>query len=195
METASRVEAALEAEIARAAGAKAPPKLAAALRHAVFPGGGRVRPLLLLAVGGANGDPAPALSDSAAAALELLHCASLVHDDMPCFDNADIRRGKATVHRAYGEPLALLAGDTLIVAAFEDVARAAGSDADRAVSLIRILARPVPMLSWGLTPSARLRSPGVCPSRRRRLSRACQWPSPSTRTAEAERGTQSGSSA
>jgi geranylgeranyl diphosphate synthase type II len=58
---------------------------------------------------------------------------------MPCFDNADIRRGKPTVHRAYGEPLALLTGDTLIVAAFEVLARAAGDDPARAVSLIRIL--------------------------------------------------------
>jgi geranylgeranyl diphosphate synthase type II len=47
------------------------------------------------------------MSDAAATAIELIHCASLVHDDMPCFDNADIRRGKPTVHRAYGEPLAL----------------------------------------------------------------------------------------
>jgi geranylgeranyl diphosphate synthase type II len=70
------------------------------------------------------------MSDAAATAIELIHCASLVHDDMPCFDNADIRRGKPTVHRAYGEPLALLTGDTLIVAAFEVLARAAASDAN-----------------------------------------------------------------
>jgi geranylgeranyl diphosphate synthase type II len=79
------------------------------------------------------------MSDAAATAIELIHCASLVHDDMPCFDNADIRRGKPTVHRAYGEPLALLTGDTLIVAAFEVLARAAATDPERAVTLIRIL--------------------------------------------------------
>jgi hypothetical protein len=79
------------------------------------------------------------MSDAAATAIELIHCASLVHDDMPCFDNADTRRGKPTVHRAYGEPLALLTGDTLIVMAFEVLARAAATDPERAVTLIRIL--------------------------------------------------------
>jgi geranylgeranyl diphosphate synthase type II len=73
-------------------------------------------------VAAACGDPNPALSDAAAAAIELLHCASLVHDDLPCFDDADIRRGKPSVHRAFGEPLAVLTGDGLIVLAFETVA-------------------------------------------------------------------------
>ncbi|TVQ56777.1 MAG: geranylgeranyl pyrophosphate synthase [Rhodobacteraceae bacterium] len=145
METGSRIDAALDAAIRRAEGPDAPPKLAAALRHAVFPGGGRVRPKLLLAVAGACGDPAPTLSDSAAAALELLHCASLVHDDMPCFDDAPTRRGRPSVHAAFGEPLALLAGDALIVAAFETVARAAPADAQAAAALTLILARAVGM--------------------------------------------------
>jgi geranylgeranyl diphosphate synthase type II len=60
-----------------------------------------VRPKLLLAVAGACGDPHPSLSDSAAAALELLHCASLVHDDMPCFDDAATRRGRRLHPRNY----------------------------------------------------------------------------------------------
>jgi geranylgeranyl diphosphate synthase type II len=55
-----------------------------------------------MSVAMACGDTNPAMSDAAATAIELIHCASLVHDDMPCFDNADIRRGKPTVHRAYG---------------------------------------------------------------------------------------------
>ena len=145
METASRVELALEAALARAEGPGAPPKLAAAMRHAVFPGGGRVRPKLLLAVAGACGDPAPTLSDSAAAALELLHCASLVHDDMPCFDAAETRRGRPSVHAAYGEPLALLAGDALIVAAFETIARAAPVDPASAAALSLVVAKSVGM--------------------------------------------------
>ena len=62
---------------------------------------------------------------AAATALELLHCASLVHDDLPCFDDADQRRGKATVHVAYGENLAVLAGDALIILAFQTLARKA----------------------------------------------------------------------
>ena len=68
-------------------------------------------------------DAGPATA--AAASIELLHCASLVHDDLPCFDDAAIRRGKPSVHRAFGERLAVLAGDALIVLAFETLAREA----------------------------------------------------------------------
>ena len=67
---------------------------------------------------------------AAAAAIELLHCASLVHDDLPCFDDAATRRGKPSVHRAFGEPLAVLTGDALIVLAFETLARAAHAPPD-----------------------------------------------------------------
>ena len=145
MESHSRIEAALETAIRRAEGTGAPPRLAAALRHAVFPGGGRVRPKLLLAVAGACGDPNPTLTDAAAAGLELLHCASLVHDDMPCFDDAATRRGRPSVHAAFGEALALLAGDALIVAAFEGVARAAPAEPQVAAALSLMLARSVGM--------------------------------------------------
>ena len=95
------------------------------LRYAVFPGGARIRPRLCLAVAQACGEDQPAVTDAAAAAIELLHCASLVHDDLPCFDDAPLRRGKPSVHRAFGERLAVLAGDALIVLAFETLARAA----------------------------------------------------------------------
>ncbi|WP_333833223.1 polyprenyl synthetase family protein [Rubrimonas sp.] len=142
-ETGSRVEAALDAVLRRAETQPSPPTLAAAMRHAVFPGGGRVRPRLLLAVAGACGDPRPALSDAAAAAIELLHCASLVHDDMPCFDDAATRRGRPSVHAAFGAPLALLTGDALIVAAFETLARAAPADPQTAAALSLIVARAV----------------------------------------------------
>lgn len=145
MDTGSRIEAALEAAVRRAEGPGAPPRLAAAIRHGVFPGGGRVRPRLLLAVAGACGDPNPALSDAAAAALELLHCASLVHDDMPCFDDAATRRGLPSVHAVHGEALALLAGDALIVAAFEALARAAPADPQAAAALTLLVARAVGM--------------------------------------------------
>jgi geranylgeranyl diphosphate synthase type II len=135
----TRIETAIGAAIASAQSGSTPPKLASALDYAVSPGGARIRPTICLSVAMACGDRSPRLSDAAATAIELIHCASLVHDDMPCFDNADTRRGKPSVHRAYGEPLALLAGDTLIVAAFEVLARAAAEDPARAVSLIRIL--------------------------------------------------------
>ena len=145
MDTGTRIETALEAAVRRAEGAGAPPRLAAAIRHGVFPGGGRVRPRLLLAVAQACGDPNPSLSDAAAAALEMLHCASLVHDDMPCFDDAATRRGLPSVHAAHGEALALLAGDALIVAAFEALARAAPADPQAAAALTLVVARAVGM--------------------------------------------------
>jgi geranylgeranyl diphosphate synthase type II len=139
----SRVEAALKSMIDRADTAQAPPTLAKALRHAVFPGGARVRPLLCLAVARACGDDQPVLSDAAAAAIELLHCASLVHDDLPCFDDAATRRGKPSVHSLYGEPIALLAGDALIVMAFEKLAIAGVVAPERLGPLIGIIARGV----------------------------------------------------
>jgi geranylgeranyl diphosphate synthase type II len=141
MQLSNRIEGAIGAALARAGGSPAPRKLASALSHAVLPGGARIRPTILLSVAMACGDDRPALSDAAAVALELIHCASLVHDDLPCFDDADTRRGKATVHRAYSEPLAVLAGDSLIVLAFETLARAGGEEATRALRLTSTLAR------------------------------------------------------
>jgi geranylgeranyl diphosphate synthase type II len=125
MDAATRIESTLADAVLLAEASGAPPRLAAAMRHAVFPKGARIRPRLSIAVAMACGDDRPRLSSAAAASIELLHCASLVHDDMPCFDDADTRRGRATVHRAFGEPLAVLAGDALIVLAFQTVARAA----------------------------------------------------------------------
>lgn len=136
-----RIEAALERALARAGGAGAPPRLAEAMVHAVMPGGARIRPTILLSVARACGDDRPEISDAAAAALELIHCASLVHDDMPCFDDADTRRGQPSVHRVYGEALALLAGDSLIILAFEELARAAMLAPDRGARLMLLLAR------------------------------------------------------
>ena len=116
------LEAALAAVMAATAGPECPRQLAQALHHAVFPGGARIRPKLCLAIAMANGCDSLELAMRAACAIELLHCASLVHDDLPCFDDADMRRGKPSVHRAYGEPIAVLVGDALIVAALEAVA-------------------------------------------------------------------------
>jgi geranylgeranyl diphosphate synthase type II len=122
MDATTRIEAGLNLAFIRAQAPSGPPLLAAAMRHAVFPGGARVRPRLALAVAAACGDDHPAAADAAACAIELLHCASLVHDDLPCFDDAATRRGRASVHAAFGEPLAVLAGDALIVLAFQVVA-------------------------------------------------------------------------
>ena len=145
MDTGSRIETVLQAAMDRAQATSAPPKLAAAMTHALFPGGARVRPQLSLAVSLACGDDRPELSDAAAASIELIHCASLVHDDMPCFDDADIRRGKPTVHKAYSEPLALLAGDAMIVLAFETLANAGVTAPDRLANLVGTLARSTGM--------------------------------------------------
>ena len=136
----ARIEAALVEAIGAAVSPRTPPRLQSAIRHAVFPGGARLRPRLVLAVAEAIGDPAQELALAGATAVELVHCASLVHDDMPCFDNAEIRRGRPSVHAAFGEPLALLAGDGLIVAAFEVLSRAASSDPQRGASMIAVLA-------------------------------------------------------
>ncbi|MFN8758293.1 MAG: polyprenyl synthetase family protein [Tagaea sp.] len=141
MDAAERIERALEGALARTGGVGAPPKLVAALRHAVFPGGARIRPQLALAVAAACGDRNPALADAAAASIELLHCASLVHDDLPCFDDAQTRRGKPSVHRAFGEPLAVLAGDGLIVLAFETVALAGAHKPALMRTLVGVVAR------------------------------------------------------
>jgi len=145
MEPLNRIELALVEAVSAAEARGAPPKLAAALRHAVFPGGARIRPLLCVAVAQACGDDDPALCNGAAAAIELLHCASLVHDDLPCFDDAATRRGKASVHRAFGERIAVLAGDALIVLAFQTLAASAARSPQRLAPLLATIASGVGM--------------------------------------------------
>ena len=145
MQPTTRIAQALERAVSLGEAQGCPPKLAAAIRHSVFPGGARIRPQLCLAVAGACGDSDPALAEAAAAAIELLHCASLVHDDLPCFDDAPTRRGVPTVHRAFGERLAVLAGDALIVLAFQTLAAGAARSPQRLVTLIATLGRGVGM--------------------------------------------------
>jgi geranylgeranyl diphosphate synthase type II len=119
----------------------APPRLADALDVAVFPGGARIRPRLCLAVAAADRVDAPELVLAVACGLELLHCASLVHDDLPCFDDAATRRGLPSVQRGFGEATAVLVGDALLVAAFDTVAAAASASPSRIAPLIGMLAR------------------------------------------------------
>jgi geranylgeranyl diphosphate synthase type II len=143
MDPMQRIELALSAAISASDQPGGPPRLAAAVRHAVFPGGARVRPRLCVAVALACGDDDPALTDASATALELLHCASLVHDDLPCFDDSPLRRGVPTVHVAYGERLAVLAGDALIVLAFQVLAEAPARHPQRLAGLLGLVARGV----------------------------------------------------
>lgn len=135
-----RVERTMGKLLAPTAESGGPPRLRAAMAHAVFSGGGRLRPTLCLAVATACGDPEPEASNAVAASVELMHCASLVHDDLPCFDDAALRRGQPTVHAAFGVPLAVLAGDALIVLAFSALAR---PHADRWVATLARATGPV----------------------------------------------------
>jgi geranylgeranyl diphosphate synthase type II len=136
-----RIEAAIQRHICSAAvNGPAPSALHKAIDYSVFPGGARIRPVILTSVALACGDDQPATTDAAAVALEFIHCASLVHDDLPCFDNAPTRRGKPTVHRQFSETTAVLAGDSLIVGAFTTLTSQADVDARRACSLVAHLA-------------------------------------------------------
>jgi geranylgeranyl diphosphate synthase type II len=143
MELLTRAEQALAFHFDRALGQGTPGGLEKAMRLAVFSGGARIRPQLCLAVAQACGDDTPELSDAVAVAVELMHCASLVHDDMPAFDNADTRRGRPTVHKAMGEPLALLCGDALIVMAYQVVLNACDAHPERLAALLHNLSRGV----------------------------------------------------
>lgn len=140
MDAVTRIERTLTASLDRVDRDAGPPLLASAMRHAVFPRGARIRPRLCLAVAAACGEDDPAAADGAAAAIEMMHCASLVHDDLPCFDNADLRRGRPTVHRAFGAPLAVLAGDALIVLAFQAIAWGTTAFPARLSKLVLVLA-------------------------------------------------------
>jgi geranylgeranyl diphosphate synthase type II len=136
----ARIEAALEAAVGGATAAPCPGRLAEAIRYAVFPGGGRVRPGLCLAVARACGDPDPAMADAAAVAVELLHCASLVQDDLPCFDDASTRRGRPALHQRFGQEIAILVGDALIVMAFRAVAAHVVRCPAKAAAMLSVLA-------------------------------------------------------
>ena len=142
-EMLKRIEKGLHQALAIAESKTAPQNLQKALHHSIFPGGARIRPQLCLAVATACGDDDPALSTAAASAIELLHCASLVHDDLPCFDNALVRRGQASVHAAFGERLAVLAGDALIVLAFQYVASCSMRSPLRLAPVLRTIATSV----------------------------------------------------
>lgn len=126
---------ALSGEIAR------PERLMAAMRHGVLNGGKRLRPFLVMesaALFSADGEAALRV----AAALECVHCYSLIHDDLPAMDDDDLRRGQPTVHRAFDEATAILAGDALLTLAFDIIAgEATALPAERRAALVLALAR------------------------------------------------------
>lgn len=134
---------ALEAALsARIESADLPANLRAAVAHALLTGGKRLRPRLTLAsaaaVGGASSQALPA-----AVAIECVHAFSLTHDDLPALDDDDLRRGRPTVHVAFGEAMAILAGDALLALAFQTLGESAASQAaqTKAGRLSRELAR------------------------------------------------------
>ncbi|SDO67914.1 farnesyl-diphosphate synthase [Ralstonia sp. 25mfcol4.1] len=116
-----------------------PHTLHEAMRYAVLGGGKRVRPLLVHAAGEVAG-AAPEACDAAACAVEMIHAYSLVHDDMPCMDDDDLRRGRPTVHKAYDEATALLVGDALQTQAFIVLAQVPALGAEARLKLVAELA-------------------------------------------------------
>lgn len=128
----------LEAELARilTCPSGASPRLFDAMRHAVLAPAKRLRPILCLAGYRSLGGDRPAIYP-VAAAIEMLHTYSLIHDDLPCMDDDDQRRGRPTVHVAFGEATAVLAGDALQALAFEILGREGGAE------IIRLLAHAV----------------------------------------------------
>jgi geranylgeranyl pyrophosphate synthase len=132
----------IEAVLARALDidGAATSRLLEAMRYSTLAGGKRVRPVLVYATGEALGAPLELL-DAAAAAVELIHVYSLVHDDLPAMDNDDLRRGRPTCHRAFDESTAILVGDALQARAFEVLANApAAINANARLEMLRVLA-------------------------------------------------------
>lgn len=140
-EAASAVEATIDTLLSPQSAPHIPERLRDAMRYATLGGGKRLRPFLLVEAArlfGAGGEGVL----RAAAALECVHCYSLVHDDLPAMDDDDLRRGRPTVHRVYDEATAILAGDALLTFAFELMADPA-TDADPSIraALVTGLAR------------------------------------------------------
>jgi geranylgeranyl diphosphate synthase, type II len=129
-----------------------PTSIHQAMRHSVFAGGKRLRPVLCMEAGrmiaiGSSKQPTPSSSDNSwpsgieqvGAALEMLHTYSLIHDDLPALDNDDLRRGRPTCHKAFGEAIAILAGDALQTQAYEVLSQLA-CPAEARVAIIREIA-------------------------------------------------------
>jgi farnesyl diphosphate synthase/geranylgeranyl diphosphate synthase type II len=133
-----RIESVLARTLEIEGGATA--RLLEAMRYSTLAGGKRVRPVLVYATGEALGAPLEWL-DTPAAAVELIHVYSLVHDDLPAMDNDDLRRGRPTCHRAFDEATAILVGDSLQARAFEVLAHGpAAVSASARIEMLRVLA-------------------------------------------------------
>ena len=122
------------------AAAQRPSSIHRAMRHSVFAGGKRLRPILCIEAGRMIGGSLPTGIEDLGAALEMLHTYSLIHDDLPALDNDDLRRGRPTCHKAFGEAIAILAGDALQTQAYEVLSRLRCS-AESRVRIIEEIAR------------------------------------------------------
>ena len=122
------------------AAAERPTSIHQAMRHSVFAGGKRLRPILCMEAGRAVAGSLPPGIEDLGAALEMLHTYSLIHDDLPALDNDDLRRGRPTCHKAFGEAVAILAGDALQTQAYEVLSRLRCS-AEARVKIIEEIAR------------------------------------------------------
>ena len=142
--TAEAIERLLESLLATAPGEgeiARPERLVAAMRHGALAGGKRLRPFLTVETARLFGVPQEQAL-RAGAAVELLHCYSLVHDDLPAMDDDDLRRGRPTVHKAFDEATAILAGDALLTLAFDVLADpATHASGEVRAALVRALAR------------------------------------------------------
>ena len=122
-------------------------RLQEAMRYSILGGGKRIRPVLTLEfarLGGIDWH----LALPYACALELVHNYSLIHDDLPCMDDDDLRRGKPTNHKVYGETLAILAGDALQPEAFRLIAQATGLPAESRIAAVEVLANAAGAAAW-----------------------------------------------
>jgi geranylgeranyl diphosphate synthase, type II len=117
-----------------------PSSIHKAIRYSLFAGGKRIRPVLAMAAARAV-SAAPEGVENAAATLEMIHTYSLIHDDLPAMDNDDLRRGRPTCHKVFGDAIAILAGDALCTLAFEVLSRLPSIDPERKIHLIEELSR------------------------------------------------------
>ena len=117
-------------------GPENPEILRESMRYSLLAGGKRIRPILCLASCSLAGGE-PSLAVPTAVAIEMIHTMSLIHDDLPAMDNDDLRRGRATNHKVYGDAIAILAGDALLTRAFEMVSlRSPGVDPNRLLNVV-----------------------------------------------------------
>ena len=133
-----RTDAALERLLPAAT--QPPARIHQAMRHSIFAGGKRLRPILCIEAGRMIAGSVPDGIEELGAALEMLHTYSLIHDDLPALDNDDLRRGRPTCHKAFGEAIAILAGDALQTQAYEVLSRLS-CPAEARVRIIEEIAR------------------------------------------------------